>query len=164
MEAYSSDRPPLQQRVLDVMSPQAQAGYLAQRVLQPASRSLKKEMELERAFVKTGGTLLAGPDPTGIGGVVAGFGDQREVELLVEAGFTPVEAIHIATENGARFLHEEDQIGTLAPGKQADLVVVRGDPSSKISDIENVEIVFKDGVGYDPAKLIDSVRGLVGLR
>ena len=108
MEAYSSDRPPLQQRVLDVMSPQAQSGYLSQRVQQPASRTLKKEMELEYAFVKAGGTLLAGPDPTGIGGVVAGFGDQREVELLVEAGFTPVEAIHIATENGARFLHEED--------------------------------------------------------
>jgi len=164
LEAYSSDRPPLQQRVLDVMSPQAQAGYLSQRVLQPTSRSLKKEMELERAFVKAGGTLLAGPDPTGIGGVVAGFGDQREVELLVEAGFTPVEAIHIATENGARFLQEEDRIGTLAPGKKADLVVVRGDPSSKISDIEAVEIVFKDGIGYDPVKLIDSVRGLVGLR
>ena len=164
MEAYSSDRPPLQQRVLDVMSPQAQAGYLSQRVLQPVSRSLKKEMELERAFVKAGGTLLAGPDPTGIGGVVAGFGDQREVELLVEAGFTPIEAIHIATENGARFLREENRIGTLAPGKQADLVVVRGDPSSKITDIEAVEIVFKDGIGYDPVKLIDSVRGLVGLR
>jgi predicted amidohydrolase YtcJ len=121
-------------------------------------------MELERAFVKAGGTLLAEPDPTGIGGVVAGFGDQREVELLVEAGFTPIEAIQIATENGARFLQEEERIGTLAPGKQADLVVVRGDPSSRISDIESVEIVFKDGVGYDPAKLIDSVRGLVGLR
>lgn len=146
------------------MSPQAQAGYLSQRVLQPASQSLKKEMELERAFVKAGGTLLAEPDPTGIGGVVAGFGDQREVELLVEAGFTPIEAIQIATENGARFLQEEERIGTLAPGKQADLVVVRGDPSSRISDIESVEIVFKDGVGYDPAKLIDSVRGLVGLR
>ena len=164
MEAYSSDRPPLQDRVLDVMSPQAQAGYLSQRAQQPVTRSLKKEMELERAFAKAGGRLLAGPDPTGIGGVVAGFGDQREVELLVEAGFTPVEAIHIATENGARFLREEDQIGTLAPGKQADLVVVRGDPSDKISDIENVEIVFKDGVGYDPAKLIGSVRGQVGLR
>lgn len=164
MEAYSSDRPPLRQRVLDVMSPQAQAAYLSQRVLQPATRSLKNEMELERAFVKAGGTLLAGPDPTGIGGVVAGFGDQREVELLVEAGFTPLEAIHIATENGARFLEEETRIGTLAPGKQADLVVVRGDPSSRISDIEDVEIVFKDGVGYDPAKLIESVRGLVGLR
>jgi len=164
MEAYSSDRPPLQDRVLDVMSPQAQAGYLSQRAQQPVARSLKKEMELERAFVRAGGTLLAGPDPTGIGGVVAGFGDQREVELLVEAGFTPLEAIHIATENGARFLQEEDRIGTLAPGKRADLVVVRGDPSSKIADIEAVEIVFKDGVGYDPAKLLYSVRGLVGLR
>jgi imidazolonepropionase-like amidohydrolase len=164
MEAYSSDLPPLQQRVLDVMSPQAQSGYLSQRVQQPASRTLKKEMELEHAFVKAGGTLLAGPDPTGIGGVVAGFGDQREVELLVEAGFTPVQAIHIATQNGAQFLGEDDRIGTLAPGKLADLVIVRGDPSTKISDIENVEIVFKDGVGYDSAKLIDSVRGLVGLR
>jgi imidazolonepropionase-like amidohydrolase len=164
LEAYSSDRPPLQQRVLDVMAPQAQAGYLSQRVLQPGSRSLRKEMELECAFVKAGGTLLAGPDPTGIGGVVAGFGDQREVELLVEAGFTPVEAIHIATENGARFLQEEERIGTLASGKQADLVVIKGDPSTKIADIEKVEIVFKDGVGYDSAKLIGSVRGLVGLR
>jgi len=162
-EAYSSDRPPLQQRVLDVLSPQAQAGYLAQRLSQRQAQ-LSREMKLEYAFVKAGGTLLAGPDPTGIGGVVAGFGDQREVELLVETGFTPVEAIHIATENGARFLGEDDRIGTLAPGKVADLVIVRGDPSSRISDIQNVEVVFKDGVGYDSAKLIDSVRGLVGLR
>src|SRR5579864_534298 len=130
MEAYSSDRPTLQDRVLEVMSPQAQAGYLSQRLQQPVTRSLKKEMELERAFVKAGGMLLAGPDPTGIGGVVAGFGDQREVELLVEAGFTPLEAIHIATDNGARFLQEQDRIGTLARGKLADLVIVRGDPSS----------------------------------
>jgi imidazolonepropionase-like amidohydrolase len=164
IEAYSSDRPTLQDRVLEVMSPQAQAGYLSQRVQQPVARSLKKEMELEHAFAKAGGTLLAGPDPTGIGGVVAGFGDQREVELLVEAGFTPLEAIHIATANGAQFLQEEDRIGTLTPGKRADLVVVRGDPSSKIADIEAVEIVFKDGVGYDPAKLLHSVRGQVGLR
>lgn len=164
-EAYTSDRPPLQQRVLDVMSPQAQAGYLAQRVEEEnGDAGLKKEMELERAFVKAGGLLLAGPDPTGIGGVVAGFGDQREVELLVEAGFTPLEAIHIATSNGAQFLGEPDHIGTLVPGKQADLVVIRGNPSTNINDIENVEMVFKDGVGYDSAKLIESVRGQVGLR
>ena len=108
--------------------------------------------------------LLAGPDPTGIGGTVAGFGDQRQVEILVEAGFTPLEAIHIATSNGAQFLGELDSIGTIAVGKQVDLIVVYGDPSAKITDIENVEIVFKDGVGYDSTKLIDSVRGLVGLR
>jgi imidazolonepropionase-like amidohydrolase len=114
--------------------------------------------------VRAGGLLLAGEDPTGIGGVLAGFGDQREVELLVEAGFTPLEAIHIATANGAQYLGESDRIGTIAAGKAADLVVVKGDPSKKIEDIENVEIVFKDGTGYDSAKLIDSVRGMVGSR
>jgi hypothetical protein len=123
-----------------------------------------KEMQFEREFVKAGGLLLAGLDPTGIGGVLAGFGDQREVELLVEAGFTPLEAIHIATANGAQFLGESQRIGTIATGKQADLVVVAGDPSKNINDIEKVQIVFKDGVGYDPVKLTESVRGLVGLR
>jgi imidazolonepropionase-like amidohydrolase len=162
------DPGPLQQRVLDEMSPQAQAGYLAQRVDragQPAHPdAVMREVERERAFVQAGGLLLSGPDPTGIGGNLAGFGDQRQIELLVGGGFTPLEAIHISTENGARFLREDDRIGTLVVGKVADLVVVHGDPSTKISDIENVEVVFKDGVGYDSGKLIESVRGLVGLR
>ena len=130
----------------------------------PWPAAFRKELEFEYAFSKAGGLLLAGLDPTGMGGVIAGFGDQREVELLVEAGFTPVEAIHIATANGAQFLGESDRIGTIAPGKQADLVVIKGDPSKKIEDVENVETVFKDGVGYDSAKLIDSVRGVVGSR
>jgi hypothetical protein len=121
-------------------------------------------MRFERAFVKAGGLLLAGEDPTGNGGDLAGFGDQRELELLVEAGFTPVEAIHIATANGASFLGESERIGSISAGKQADLIVIRGDPSSKISDIERTEIVFKDGIGYDSAKLIESVRGSVGSR
>ena len=125
--------------------------------------AFKKEMEFEYAFVKAGGLLISGLDPTGIGGVIAGFGDQRELELLVEAGFTPLEAIHIATANGAQYLGD-DRIGTIAPGKQADLVVIKGDPSKKIDDIENVEIVFKDGIGYDSAKLIESVRGIAGSR
>ena len=107
---------------------------------------------------------MAGLDPTGMGGVIAGFGDQREVELLVEAGFTPLEAIRIATYNGAQYLGELDRIGTIAAGKQADLVLIKGDPSKQIEDIENVQAVFKDGVGYDSAKLIDSVRGIVGSR
>jgi imidazolonepropionase-like amidohydrolase len=160
-------RPPLDQRVLDAMTGDARVNYLARRARGtsgPAAALLKKEMEFEYAFVKAGGTLLAGCDPTGIGGTLAGYGDQREVELLVEAGFTPVEAIHIQTENGARFLGESDRIGTIAPGKQADLVVIKGDPSKTIADIEKVEIVFKDGIGYDSAKLLESVRGLVGLR
>jgi len=170
-ETFVPNRAPLDARVLDAMLPEARISYLRRRALisDGAAKSdwsalFKKELEFERGFVKQGGTLLAGLDPTGYGGVIAGFGDQREVELLVEAGFTPVEAIHIATSNGAEFLGELDKIGTLAVGKQADLAVVDGDPSENIKDIEKVEIVFKDGVGFDSAKLIESVRGLVGLR
>lgn len=81
---------------------------------------------------------------------------------LVEAGFSPVEAIKIATLNGAIYLGRDKQIGSVATGKNADLVVVKGDPSKQISDVENVEIVFKDGVGYDSTKLLDSVRGRYG--
>lgn len=164
-------RAPLEARVLDAMMPEARLAYLTRRArisdgaaTSTAGAMFKKEMEFEREFVKQGGMLLAGLDPTGYGGVIAGFGDQREVELLVDAGFTPLEAIHIATSNGAEFLGELDKIGTLASGKAADLVVLDGDPSVNIKDIERVELVFKDGVGYDSAKLIDSAKGMVGLR
>ena len=122
----------------------------------------QRDMQLEHAFAQAGGLLLAGPDPTGNGGTLPGFGDQREIELLVEAGFTPVEAIKVATLNGATYMGRQDQIGSIAPGKNADLVVVKGNPASKIDDIEKVEIVFKDGVGYDSQKLFDSVRGRYG--
>jgi imidazolonepropionase-like amidohydrolase len=106
--------------------------------------------------------LIAGPDPTGAGNVVPGFGDQREMELLVEAGFSPVEAIKIATLNGAVYLGRDKQIGSITAGKNADLVVIKGDPSKNVSDVENVEIVFKDGIGYDSQKLLDSVKGRYG--
>lgn len=163
-------RPPLQARMLAAMSAESKASYLAARGrvrVVPNGTSevlLKKEMAFERAFAKAGGLLLAGPDPTGMGGVLPGFGDHRELELLVEAGFTPLEAIHIYTANGAAFLNRLDHIGTLAPGKQADLVVVKGDPSRRIEDIEAIVTVFKDGFGYDSAKLIESVRAHVGIR
>lgn len=168
-EAGIPNRPPLSQRFLDVLSPASKTDYLIARARasatgDPKGAALHKEEEFEYAFVKEGGVLLAGLDPTGNGAVVAGFGDQREVELLVEAGFTPVEAIHIATENGAKFLGEDDKIGTIAPGKAADLVVIHGDLTKKIDDIEQVETVFKDGKGYDSQKLIHSVEGIVGYR
>lgn len=124
---------------------------------------LGKEMEFERDFAKMGGTLLAGCDPTGDGSTLAGFGDQREVELLVDAGFHPVEAIRIATKNGADFLGIADRVGTVAAGKQADLIVVDGNPAANIADIEKVEFVFRKGVGYDPVKLLDGIHGVVGL-
>jgi imidazolonepropionase-like amidohydrolase len=158
----------LNPRVLGVMSADARVRYLTARARVPAGPEyvalFRKAMEFERAFVRAGGLLIAGLDPTGNGGVVAGFGDLREVELLVEAGFTPAEAIRIATLNGAKFLGEDARIGSISAGKQADLVVVKGNPAANIADIEQVEIVFKDGVGYDSEKLIQSVQGLVGIR
>jgi hypothetical protein len=167
-EAGAPGRPALQPRTLDAMSAESAQSYLTDRARvaldSPITALLRKEMDFEVAFVKAGGLLLAGPDPTGNGGVLPGFGDQREIELLVEAGFTPVEAIHIATENGALYLGQQDRIGTLASGKQADLVLIKGDPSKRIDEIENVETVFKAGIGYDSKKLIDSVRGQVGIR
>jgi imidazolonepropionase-like amidohydrolase len=176
-ELFVPDKVPLQPRVLEAMSQEARSQFLENRVRfdlprrdpktgepRPWARVFEQEKQFERAFVLAGGLLLAGEDPTGMGGDLAGFGDQREVELLVEAGFTPLEAIHIATSNGAQYLGELERIGTIAAGKQADLVVIRGDPSKKIEDIEKVETVFKGGIGYDSGKLIESVRGLVGIR
>ena len=118
---------------------------------------------MERAFTKAGGTLIVGTDPTGGGGLVAGYSNQRALELLVEAGFSPLEAIRIGTLNGATYLGRGDKTGSIAVGKFADLIVVNGNPAAQISDVRNVELVFRQGVGFDPAALIESVRGTVGL-
>jgi imidazolonepropionase-like amidohydrolase len=166
----STDRPPLRQAMLDAMSAPARDAYMLMRKRPawapprklPPDTLLKRDMAMERAFVAAGGLLIAGPDPTGNGGVLPGFGDQREVELLVEAGFTPVEAIQIATLNGATYLGRQKQIGSIEVGKNADLIVVKGDPSTQITDLENVDLVFKDGVGFDSAKIFASVKGRYG--
>ena len=158
-------------RQLELMSPEARTDYFYIRGLNLAhtperhaadAKMWANELGLEREFVGSGGLLLAGPDPTGGGQVLPGFGDQREVELLVQAGFTPVEAIRIGTLNGATYLGLAGRIGSIAAGKDADLVLVKGDPSSTIADIENVETVFKDGVGYDPDPILATVRGRYG--
>jgi imidazolonepropionase-like amidohydrolase len=161
--------PPLQQRFLDALSPQAALHYLEGRERLPESTRklsalrVQKESEFERAFVNAGGLLIAGADPTGNGSALAGFADQRNIELLVAGGFKAEEAIRIATLNGAQYLGLDDQIGSIAMGKRADLVVIEGDPSSHIEDIEKVRIVFRNGVGYDSEKLLESVRGMVGM-
>ena len=162
-------RAPAQRRSLDAMSAAARDSYLVFRAqIDPENpvpaQLFRTEMDFEHAFAAAGGLLLAGPDPTGAGGVLPGFGDQREIELLVEAGFTPLEAIQIGTLNGARFMGRERDIGSIAAGKRADLILVHGDPAAHINDIENVEVVFKDGLGYDPQRLIEAVRGQVGIR
>jgi len=163
-------RPRAPDAALDAMEPEVRDQYLrrfaqiAGRDPGAASRRFRNMMDMEVAFMRAGGLLVAGTDPTGYGGVVAGWSNQRMVELLVEAGLTPLEAVRVSTLNGARLLGVESRVGSIETGKAADLVIVRGDPSTRIADIRNVEIVFKDGIGYDPAKLIADTRGSVGIR
>ncbi len=162
---------PLDPRAMKAMTSEAREAYLYNRnsrntppgnVVGDSARLLQTDMALQRKFVAAGGLLMNGPDPTGNGGVLPGFGDQRGVELLVEAGFTPEEAIRISSLNGATYLGLADRIGSIAVGKDADVVVVNGDPSKNIHDISKVEIVFKDGIGFDSARLFDSVAGRYG--
>jgi imidazolonepropionase-like amidohydrolase len=166
------NRPPLDQRVLDAMSPEVQREYLATRerlATQGANNTaslalFKKAMEYEVAFAKAGGLLAAGVDPTGNGGALPGFGDQRNYELLIESGFSPAQVVQIMSANGAKVLGVDRDLGTVRAGKVADLVLMRGDLSQDPAVIRNVVTVFKDGIGYDSAKLIASVKGLVGVR
>ena len=168
-ETLTPGRPQAPQGALDAMLPQARDDYvrvwtqLSGMTTSPYATLFPKEMQFELAFFRAGGLLLAGTDPTGYGGVVAGYSNQRQLQLLVEAGLTPLEAIRVATLNGARYMGREASIGSIARGKRADLIVVNGDPSSRIADIEKTETVFKDGIGYDSAKLFASVKGRVGL-
>jgi imidazolonepropionase-like amidohydrolase len=161
-----SERIAARPALLEAMSPSVRAAYERWFHRPAGTRNnaffLRRDVDLQRAFVAAGGLLISGSDPVGIGDNIPGFGDQRQIELLVEGGFTPVQAIRIATLNGATYLGRDDRIGSIAVGKNADLVVVKGDPATRIADIENVEIVFKDGAGYDPAKLLDAVKGKYG--
>jgi len=166
-------RPPMNSGIMkrsqELMSPLSWSKVMTLRAnmvdLDPLFREwVQKEVKFERNFVAAGGMLLAGCDPTGFGQTLAGVGDQREVELLVEGGFTPVEAIHIATQNGATFLGAADRIGSVAAGKQADLVLLDGDLAKDITVIEKPEIVFKSGVGYDSHAIYESLHGQVGLQ
>jgi len=172
-EGLMSGRPPVEQRTLDALYPPARDAYLKAREMlsSPAAQpfivtnaGFAKLMAYEVAFVKAGGLLGAGVDPTGIGGVLAGFGDQRNYELFLEAGFTPAQAIQVLTGNGAKVLGAYDRFGSVTPGKLADLVVIDGDLVSTPASIRNVTLVFREGVGYDSPKLIASVKGMVGLR
>jgi imidazolonepropionase-like amidohydrolase len=170
-ESFVPSHLKLQDRVLDAMAPHAREAYLYSRNLEltrTAAENTQRALmyqhgvQLEKEFYEAGGLLMAGVDPTGDGGALAGYGDQREIELLVDGGFSPLVAIKIATLNGATFLGRDHQIGSIAVGKNADLVVVKGNPIQNIGDIENVELVFKDGVGYDSPKLFESVKGRYG--
>lgn len=169
-EPFVANRPTKDARTLQAMDPEVREAYLRQRQQIDSSgtgwvplNAFKSAMAFDRAFVAAGGTLAAGVDPTGIGGALAGFGDQRNYELFIEAGFTPAQAVQIMTANGAKILGVTRTLGTVEAGKLADLVVLQGDLTADPAVIRSPTIVFKDGVGYDSAKLIASVQGRVGV-
>lgn len=123
----------------------------------------KKEMAWEKQFVELGGRLMAGVDPTGDGRTIPGYADRHVLELLVEAGFTFPQAVKICSLNAAQYLGRDNEIGTIAEGKRADLVLINGDPEKDIKMVRNTETVFKNGVGFDSKKLFESTDGKVGL-
>ena len=169
-ELIVPDRPPIEQRVLDALSPEVREEYLAtrERIKEQGGdfweQLFAKAQEYEYRFVEAGGTLAAGVDPTGIGGALPGYGDQRNFELLHEAGFTPVEVVQIMSLNGAKVLGIDEETGSVEAGKQADLVVLSGDLEADPAQIRTVTLVFRNGVGYDSAKMIEAVQGVVGVQ
>ncbi len=169
-EPFVPGRPTADERTLEAMAPEVAASYMRmRRQIDSAGTSvytpelLRKAMAFEKAFVDAGGNMGAGVDPTGIGGALAGYGDQRNYELLIEAGFTPQQVVRIMSLNGAKILGVDSRLGSVEKGKVADLVVLRGDLAREASVIRNVTTVFKEGVGYDSARLIAAVKGRVGI-
>lgn len=159
---------PLDPRALEMLAPgtrrevEANHAGLARSGFTVPERLLTKMMRWERDFVAAGGVLGSGSDPWGTG-FLPGFGNVRNYELLVQAGFTPEQAVQVMTLNGARILGEEARIGSVQAGKAADLVVIRGDPVRTPADAYEVTMVFRDGLGYDAARLRDFARGKVGI-
>ena len=162
-------RPPIDERVYDVLAPEIAAEVRAIAEARRAGRGaidpavFAKAMEYERAFVDAGGLLAAGVDPTGYGAAPPGLGDQRNFELLLEAGFSTAEVVRIMSSNGAKVLGIDGDVGTVEPGKVADLVVIDADVE-RVGHLRDTRIVFRHGVGWDSEKLMDSLRGLVGIR
>ena len=161
---------PTDERGLEAMAPEVREAYVRVKGQIDTSSSwaltsemLQNAMAFEKAFVEAGGLLAAGVDPTGFGGALPGFGDQRNYELLIEAGFSPVQTVQILSANGAKILGVYDRLGSVERGKIADLVVLQGDLASDPGVIRRTTTVFKDGVGYDSAKLIAAVKGRVGI-
>ena len=168
-EISVAGRPAIDERVYDMLAPEIAEEVREIAIARRAGRGAidpavyGKAMEYERAFVAAGGLLAAGVDPTGYGAAPPGLGDQRNYELLLEAGFTAPQVVQIMSANGAKVLGAYDDVGSVETGKVADLVVIEGD-LEQLGHLRNTRIVFRHGIGWDTAKLMDSVRGIVGIR
>jgi imidazolonepropionase-like amidohydrolase len=154
---------PLGEDAMAMLHPQARDNYrqTIHAPWLPDSAGLRELRKLERAFVQAGGRLGLGADAMDFG-LVAGYANHRVLELLVEDGWSPGDVIRMATSGGADLLGVGDSVGRIAPGMAADLIVVDGNPLDDIRAIERIEWVIKDGAVYDPAKLREAAKGLVG--
>ena len=169
LESRFPHRPQADERALKLLAPQlADAARARTKAMNESAATPSTDpaywsllTAFERRFVEAGGRLLAGPD-TGRH-VLPGLGDQRNFELLREAGFSTSQTIAIMSLNGARALGLDDEIGRIEPGYRADLVLVVGDIEADPAAIRNIEIVFKAGRAYDPKRLTDGLEGRVGL-
>lgn len=169
-EPFFQKRAVTDERTLELMAPDVRAAYtkyyaqLDTMTKYPLTAEMfRNAMAFEKAYFDAGGRLAAGVDPTGVGYALPGFGDQRNYELLVEAGFTPAQAVQVMTLNGARSLGVDRDLGSVERGKVADLVVLQGELAGDAAVIRKVTTVFKDGVGFDSPKLISTVKGRVGI-
>jgi hypothetical protein len=130
---------------------------------QPAClpEALRKQAQFVKAVHDRGGLIVTGTDPV-MPILLPGYALHRELQNLVEAGLSPLEAIRAATLNGAIATRLDSEKGTIAAGKIADLVIVDGRPDEDITAVGNTRLVFKDGIPYLPDVLRKSVEGQIG--
>lgn len=168
-ETFTKGRPKACPKALDALIPQVRDQYESrwEKIANQENATwpivFKKMMQLEKMFVEAGGKLMAGTDPTGYGGVIAGFSNQRVVELLVEVGFSIEEAIKISSLNAAKYLNRENEIGSIEVGKTANMVLLDGDLAVDAAVIRKMPVVFKGGVGYNTEKIIKTTKAVVGM-
>jgi len=168
-ETFASGRPMASSGALELLATDLREQYMsrwssiAQQGKNQWTDLLRVGMRLEKKFVEAGGHLMAGTDPTGYGGVVAGYSNVRELELLLETGFTLPEAVRISTRNGAEFLGLAADVGTLEAGKRADLIVFKGDVNADPKALKELQWTMKAGVAYDRARILAAMKGKIGL-
>ena len=169
-ETFTPGRPIAPPAALELLEPQLRESYVARWSQIAAQKEnawstiFPKEMAWEKRFVQMGGSLVAGTDPTGYGGVIPGFSNVRQVELLEEAGFARAQALRIATMNGATYLGVDKDVGSLEVGKRADLVLYQGSLADDAQAIRRIVWTMKAGTAYDAKKILASLKGQVGFR
>jgi imidazolonepropionase-like amidohydrolase len=122
--------------------------------------AIGKAKEFAVCVHRGGGVVVAGTDPVDVR-VLPGWGLHRELRNFVEGGMRPLEALRCASYNAAHALGLADRLGTLEPGKHADIVVVDGDPSVDITALAQTTAVYRDGVAYDPRELRKGAEGAI---